>query len=51
MDGSVRLLRLSIADHQDVLFGRKVKGVADPLTRKWVDSYTQPGTNHMFCVY
>lgn len=43
LDGSVRLLHLSITDHTQMLYGRKVKSVQDPSTQKWVDSYTVPG--------
>jgi len=40
-DGNVRLLHLSVSDHVDVLYGRKVKGVVD--APRWIDSYTMPG--------
>lgn len=41
LDGSLRLLHLSVEDHVDVLYGRRVKGVVD--SAKWIDSYTMPG--------
>jgi len=41
LDGSVRLLHVSVADHVDLLYGRKVQGVLD--TDKWIASFTVPG--------
>lgn len=40
-DGNVRFVHLSVTDHVDVLYGRKVQGVLD--TEKWIASYTVPG--------
>ncbi|KAG2429604.1 hypothetical protein HXX76_010837 [Chlamydomonas incerta] len=41
LDGSVRVLHLSVADHVDMLYGRRVKGVPDQ--SRWIESYTIPG--------
>ncbi|KAG2438333.1 hypothetical protein HYH02_011029 [Chlamydomonas schloesseri] len=41
LDGSVRVLHLSVADHVDMLYGRRVKGVPDG--SRWIESYTIPG--------
>ncbi|PNH00177.1 hypothetical protein TSOC_014015, partial [Tetrabaena socialis] len=41
LDGSVRVLHLSVADHVDMLYGRRVKAVPD--ATRWIESYTVPG--------
>ncbi|KAG2488488.1 hypothetical protein HYH03_012992 [Edaphochlamys debaryana] len=41
LDGSVRVLHLSVSDHVDMLYGRRVKGVPD--ATRWIESYTIPG--------
>ncbi|GFR40372.1 hypothetical protein Agub_g920 [Astrephomene gubernaculifera] len=41
LDGRVRVLHLSVADHVDMLYGRRVKGVPD--ATRWIESYTIPG--------
>lgn len=41
LDGNTRLIHLSVSDHVDLLYGRKVKGVVD--TKRWVDTYSLPG--------
>ncbi|GLC44271.1 hypothetical protein PLESTF_000338200 [Pleodorina starrii] len=41
LDGSVRVLHLAVADHVDMLYGRRVKGVPD--ATRWIESYTIPG--------
>ncbi|KAG1680727.1 hypothetical protein FOA52_008059 [Chlamydomonas sp. UWO 241] len=40
-DGNVRLIRVTVADHVDILYGRKVQGSLD--TAKWIASFTAPG--------
>ncbi|GIL87393.1 hypothetical protein Vretimale_1684 [Volvox reticuliferus] len=41
LDNSVRVLHLAVADHVDMLYGRRVKGVPD--ATRWIESYTIPG--------
>ncbi|KXZ45098.1 hypothetical protein GPECTOR_58g547 [Gonium pectorale] len=41
LDGSVRVLHLSVADHVDMLYGMRVKGIPDG--SRWIESYTVPG--------
>ncbi|EFJ41106.1 hypothetical protein VOLCADRAFT_107842 [Volvox carteri f. nagariensis] len=41
LDNSIRVLHLAVADHVDMLYGRRVKGVPD--ATRWIESYTLPG--------
>jgi hypothetical protein len=38
LQGNHRLLHLSVSDHVDMLYGRKVQGVPD--SPRWMESYT-----------
>eukprot|EP00877_Chromochloris_zofingiensis_P009122 jgi/Chrzof1/4463/Cz14g14060.t1 len=41
LDGSHRLLHISISEEVDMLYGRKIQAVPDGA--RWIDSYTVPG--------
>eukprot|EP00878_Enallax_costatus_P008536 GHUV01008924.1.p1 GENE.GHUV01008924.1~~GHUV01008924.1.p1 ORF type:complete len:243 (+),score=14.53 GHUV01008924.1:144-872(+) len=41
LDGTHRLLHLSVADEVDMLYGRKIQAVPD--SDRWIDSFTVPG--------
>eukprot|EP00798_Chlamydomonas_sp_ICE-L_P031293 gene31293-6441_t len=41
LDGTVRLLHVSVEDHVEVLYGKKIQGVVDEM--RWIDNYTMPG--------
>lgn len=41
LDGGTRLLHLSVPDHVDLLYGKKIQGRAD--RTRFIDSYTVPG--------
>eukprot|EP00879_Flechtneria_rotunda_P026022 GHRR01027696.1.p1 GENE.GHRR01027696.1~~GHRR01027696.1.p1 ORF type:complete len:252 (+),score=27.77 GHRR01027696.1:140-895(+) len=41
LDGTHRLLHISVSDEVDMLYGRKIQGVPD--SARWIDSFTVPG--------
>uniref|UniRef100_A0A383VD77 FAD-binding FR-type domain-containing protein n=1 Tax=Tetradesmus obliquus TaxID=3088 RepID=A0A383VD77_TETOB len=41
LDGTHRLLHLSVSDEVDMLYGRKIQAVPD--TARWIESFTVPG--------
>lgn len=41
LDSTVRTIHLSIEDHVDVLYGKKIAGVVDDT--RWCDNFTMPG--------